>query len=366
MGEIMKSIFIILGNGFTIDFLTHYNKYNVNNPTKQHSIDVTNLMMNGEKIITPWDKKPGFLSYKNCPALWTLGARPYQSSSESISLIEEIISCANMFFDFIHDKEQQKQRIAMRSEIDGKIYLKAYCELVTYIQQLFSYYNSKIDDGDLDDFLNNYNGWGWKEFLNRKRLDKYEEIVFVTYKYDIWLERMLKQQKLPFSIVGFKGKEERIKIIKPHGSISFVPQHYEAPMQMKYNLDIEGGQKLESLEVKYDDLLSYMDGAIIPPTGDSTRLETSTSWAKSLRKEAIAAAKNISKSDANDVVLCGISYWYVDRHEIDELLINLNHKANLIFINPHPPRDLNAVLSSIFQNYVLQTSSDNIGGLLNG
>ena len=47
----MKSIFIILGNGFTIDFLTHYNKYNVNNPTKQHSIDVTNLMMNGEKSL---------------------------------------------------------------------------------------------------------------------------------------------------------------------------------------------------------------------------------------------------------------------------------------------------------------------------
>ena len=49
MELIMKRIFIILGNGFTIDFLTHYNKYNVDNPTKQHSIDVTNLMTNGEK-----------------------------------------------------------------------------------------------------------------------------------------------------------------------------------------------------------------------------------------------------------------------------------------------------------------------------
>ena len=56
-----------------------------------------------------------------------------------------------MFFDFIHDKEQRKQRIAMRDEIDKKIYLKAYCELVTYIQQLFSYYNSEIKDDDLEE-----------------------------------------------------------------------------------------------------------------------------------------------------------------------------------------------------------------------
>ncbi len=90
---LMSSIFIILGNGFTIDFLTHYDEY----ANKASSIDVVNLMANGEKIPAPWNSKPGLLSYKNCPALWTLGARPYQSLSESISLIEEIISCKYVF-----------------------------------------------------------------------------------------------------------------------------------------------------------------------------------------------------------------------------------------------------------------------------
>ena len=60
------------------------------------------------------------------------------------------------------------------------------------------------------------------------------------------------------------------------------------------------------------------------------------------------------------------NFILVDRREIDELLINLNSDTEFTFINPVPPRDLNAVLSSIFKNYVLQTSSDNIGGIVNG
>ena len=66
------------------------------------------------------------------------------------------------------------------------------------------------------------------------------------------------------------------------------------------------------------------------------------------------------------MVICGLSYWHVDRHEIDEILINLNQKANLYFINPNPPRDMNAVLMSIFSNYVLLTSSENLKEIANG
>ena len=59
-------------------------------------INVQNLFQYGEVIGTPWDDKPGFLSYKVCPALWTLGARPNNSAAESNALIEEIISCARL------------------------------------------------------------------------------------------------------------------------------------------------------------------------------------------------------------------------------------------------------------------------------
>lgn len=83
-----------------------------------------------------------------------------------------------------------------------------------------------------------------------------------------------------------------------------------------------------------------------------------------LKRKATEIAKQIDAKD--DVVLCGISYWHVDRREVDELLINLNQDVEFTFINPSPPRDLNAVLMSIFKNYVHQSSSSHIGGILNG
>lgn len=113
-------------------------------------------------------------------------------------------------------------------------------------------------------------------------------------------------------------------------------------------------------------MTKYSTGAIIPPAGDSARLQITSSWAATIRNEAIKKAKELSNDKESIVVMCGISYWHVDRREIDELLINLNSDTELTFINPVPPRDLNAVLISIFKNYVLQTSSDNIGGIING
>lgn len=94
------------------------------------------------------------------------------------------------------------------------------------------------------------------------------------------------------------------------------------------------------------------------------RLGTTAPWSQKLRNEAKNIATSIEEKD--EIVLCGISYWHVDRRELDELLINLNQDSNFTFVNPMPPRDLNAVLSSIFTNYVQQHSSSEIGGILNG
>ena len=94
------------------------------------------------------------------------------------------------------------------------------------------------------------------------------------------------------------------------------------------------------------------------------RLGITAPWSQHLRNKAKSAALDISAKD--EVVLCGISYWHVDRRELDELLLNLNQDSWFTFINPSPPRNLNAVLISIFKNYVQQSSSAEIGGILNG
>lgn len=362
----MKSVYIILGNGFTIDFLKKYNEFLENKRMKNVSIDVRNLFHYGEVIGTPWDDRPGFLSYKVCPALWTLGARPSNSAGESNALIEEIISCANMFFDFINDPDQKMKRLSMINANDDRIYLRAYSELIVYLRQLFSWYDSLISDRKLHEFVETCTDWGWLNFLKELDGKKYKKIIFVTYNYDVWLERILNCLGFRYCVYGFEdGEDEVIEIIKPHGSISFVPKNHIDRYEINYNIDVDG-LKIDELMLKYDDLTKYSTGAIIPPAGDSSRLQLTSSWADTLRREAIKKAKELSNDKESNVIMCGISYWHVDRREIDELLINLNSETELTFINPVPPRDLNAVLISIFKNYVLQMSSDNIGGVING
>lgn len=359
----MKKAFIILGNGFTIDFLKHYSEFEKSIFEK---IDVRNLFGYGDKISTPWEDKPGFLSFKNCPALWTLGARPNSSPEESTALIEEIITCANMFFDFVNDAGQRKKRLNLETSSGDSLYLKAYSELTVYLQHLFSCYDKAISDEKLQEFITTYDShWGWLNFFKSFPNKNYDKITFVTYNYDIWLERIFKVLGIDFCVEGFGSEDNtNIHIIKPHGSISFVPQNYvKTSYGVNYDLDFDG-LILDQLELTYIDLTQYDKGAIIPPAGESQRLERTAPWSHSLRTKAKTFASEIAKDD--EVVLCGISYWHVDRRELDELLINLDQDANFTFVNPHPPRDLNAVLSSIFKNYVQQSSSSEMGGILNG
>lgn len=278
----MRKAFIILGNGFTIDFLQYYLKVD---SSINEKIDVCNLFRLGDKISTPWEEKPGFLSFKNCPALWTLGARPYNTKEESNALIEEIITCANMFFDFVNEPEQKTKRLELTNSNKDKIYLRAYSELNMYLRHLFSSYNTMITDKQLEKFLNGNTSWGWIDFFKAIEKSEYDKITFVTYNYDIWLERILKILKIPFRINGFdKSCDEKVEIIKPHGSISFVPKgDISAVYSVNYNLDFEG-VPIEQLEIQYDNLTRYPKGAIIPPAGDSMRLGTTSTLVAKIEK----------------------------------------------------------------------------------
>lgn len=357
----MKSVYIILGNGFSIDFLQHYA---LKDASIVNKIDVQNLFRLGDKISPPWDTKPGFLSYKSCPSLWLLGARPSNSVEESTALIEEIITCANMFFDFVNEPEQKAKRLELANQGKERLYLKAYCELIVYLRQLFSCYNESITDRELKDFID-VTDWGWVTFLRNIRTWSHGKVTIVTYNYDVWLERILKILNIPFFIGGFETfQENAVEIIKPHGSISFVPKDSVRSLYtINYNLDFDG-IAIEQLNLCYENLSVYEKGAIIPPAGDSSRLEVTAPWSHILRRRASGLARETTEND--EVLLCGMSYWHVDRKEVDELLINLNQDVGFTFINPKPPRDLNAVLISIFRNYVQQSSSSHIGGILNG
>ncbi|HDX9589494.1 TPA: hypothetical protein ROX98_002497 [Bacillus pseudomycoides] len=341
-----KSFFIVLGNGFTIDF--------INAIHKNQEVDVRNLFSHGDCVPWPADNEPGFLSHKRCTHLWQLGARPNMGSEEAMALIEDIITCANMA-----SNSKSVSRYLSSS------YIQAYQELTAYLKYLFVYYNKKISDADIEGLVD----WGWYRLFNKlNNSPDCDKVTIVTYNYDIWLERILMSAGINFEVLGVtNGKynsqeSSKFNIIKPHGSISFA---YRKPIDASSfqvtskTRELTNGN-LSDYTVDYDGLENvYMFNAMIPPAGDSSRIESS--WAGELRKLALQEAEMLNYGD--EFIMCGISYWHVDRQEIDELLIAINSDINVKIINPSPPTTLSAVLTSLFDNHITYQNSSVLGGM---
>ncbi len=330
-----------MGNGVSIDLLNFLEK--------NEKIDLSNLFNNGEKVRWPVDNSIGFLSYKYCPALWRLGARPTNKKNEANKIIEDIITCANVYASL-----DVKNRPKMDNHIES-IYLRAYNELVSYLRYLFIYYNNFITDEHLDDI----NKWQWSKLLNGLYAsERVEKIVVITYNYDIFLERILNKLNIPFDVYIGEETNNKIQIYKPHGSISFIHKTELSldAFELKNSFD-NSDAELNQFNIKYDNLICNPSVIpLIPPAGQASRY--SNSWAATIRKSII---QECSKSKSKDVLIFGgLSYWHVDREEIDEIILNVNNELNMYIINPNPPEEFMAVLTTIFKNSIHLPKTDEI------
>lgn len=335
----ISRLYVLLGNGFTIDL--------INRIGKSDTVDVRNLFTYGAEVPWPGTQLNGFLSYKYCKALWTLGARTNMNTEESMKLIEDIITCIN-----VYNLSRQQNAEEYQEASDTNIYIQAYGELTTYLRYLFIFYNSKITDEDLIrveiPFIT---------YL-RDSLTRYDDIVIVNYNYDIFLERLLTINGINFNIEGFQSQTSQIKIIKPHGSISFsFNVKIEGPFTIRNSEADIFSQDVGQFQIKYDISNDFpIVNAIIPPAGDSNRVNMG--WVKLLRERIIQYVEQSHNRDK--LVIFGISYWHVDRAEIDEILTKLNPNIDAVLINPNPPTSFNAVLTSLFKNFVHYQKSDSI------
>jgi len=334
-----KKLFLVIGNGFSIDFLNHLDMLN--------QIDLVNLFRRGTEVPWPSTGIPGFLSFKHCPNLWNLGARPNMSSAEVMLLIEDIITCVN-----VHVSKEKRNPIGNEYR-PNDIYIHAYKELLQYLKHLFIFYNSSVEK-----IPKEAESWPWMEFLQYANKSKYySEIVVVTYNYDIWLERLLNEYEVPFNIglIENVNPNAKITILKPHGSISFV--HKKVADRDSFSIKQDDELRdcpIDEFSVKYDSLdYNYLISALIPPAGESTRFNHA--WASNIRREAKKRASMLSKDD--EMILCGFSYWHVDRAELGELLISCDPLLNVTMVNPNPSRTITAVLTSMFSNFVIYSGS---------
>ena len=327
---------LFLGNGFSIDLM--------------HQIDVsdkiclTNLFDKGNDVPWPENDKPGFLSFQYCPNLWTLGARPYMDADSALTIIENVITCANILPQCLGLKD--------------KIYIKAYNELEQYLMSLFVHYTQNIDLNTKEN-RDKIKDWGWARFIQRLNVDPdVEKVHIVSLNYDIWLEQLLEQWSIKYTMDGLSTTDEKFVIYKPHGSIAFHNHKRDKAAYCIQYSDTFDDHKID--EFSYDlnnlDCLNMVN-AIIPPAGDSSRMKLS--WSIQIKNDIKNSAKQMTQDDM--AILCGLSYWHVDRSEIDDYLsvLPMNLK-DVIMINPNSPEVLNAVLMTLFNRYKVYNNSDNL------
>lgn len=325
---------LVLGNGFSMDLLNHIGKLN--------DYPLNNLFSFGDKLCWPENGSNAFISFRNTPNLWLLGVRSNNPVGRNSQIVENIITCANAIYT-----KNPKDRF-VDFNIKGDIYINAYKELVCFLKYLFVHFDQGVEITEEALF-----DWPWARMLKKlARDEEVEEVCIITFNYDLWMERVLDVLNIEYrTAVIENGGAGKFVIVKPHGSISFV--HNKSSDISNFNINYN--YEVEILEGEAHDFTWRMTDLfchspitpLIPPAGDSGRFNVT--WAGKLREKAKQTSDSLEAGDR--VVICGLSYWYVDRREIDEILLHLNNKCEIAYINPNPPEALDAVLTSLFCNY---------------
>lgn len=320
-------LLLIAGNGMSMAMLK-------GNPIE--AVDLANLFAMGGDVTWPANGMPGFLSYEHCPNLWALGGRQTVSATSAYDVIEQTITAANACC------------LADPSSLDDGIYIRAYKELVAYLRYLFVHYDSVLQTEKFFDSHAVFEPISW--LLHAITDANVSDVDVVSFNYDAFLERSLQAKTVGFSIpllAEFPGT--KVNIHKPHGSITFCGKTSIDKSAFSINYDsrfTEGG--IDELEVKYKDLDQHFPMVgILPPAGESERYKHR--WIRQIWDKAIDAATRLNDNDL--VVIFGLSYWHVDRKEIDMLLSKLPRKSRVISVNPNPNPQFEAVCCSLFKSY---------------
>ncbi|ELF2555626.1 hypothetical protein RBP59_004997, partial [Escherichia coli] len=169
-------------------------------------------------------------------------------------------------------------------------------------------------------------------------------------------ERLLDLLNIRFDIPNISDGNAKFKIYKPHGSISFLYEGYMSKdnYNIQKELSLNNGD-ISKFECRHENLSLYMPLIpIIPPAGEAHRY--AQNWANSIKESIEATMESYNPND--DFFICGISYWHVDRAEIDAIIRKINSDVNVRMINPGNVDGLSAILGMVFNSYVHHSSSE--------
>lgn len=188
--------------------------------------------------------------------------------------------------------------------------------------------------------------WAWGQFI-LSIADRLQGIV--SYNYDLNVETVLEVHGVPLRHLAVsQASGTGLPIIKPHGSIDYAPasivfggQRPNYPIQVfveKCDVPI---QRLPRYHLQ---VARYAADVVIPTEASGY---SQFQWVKPGRLWARRAG-----TDTRTLILMGLSYWPVDRPELDELIDSVPATATVIVGNPAPHADLIDRLEARFSNVI--------------
>ncbi len=204
-------------------------------------------------------------------------------------------------------------------------HLKLRVEVQHFLVIAFSHYQMQINRVNLLT-------WKWATYLRGNQQDI---VAAVSFNYDLLLERAFTISGMRYFTFDISDVHAGIPLIKPHGSIDFTSTAIAAKAGYPINIWASHND-FPQRRLRPDELLRpRIDAEIVPPTQRS----------HTEKYQWVAPGYDFIESLSAQIERCvviGISYWEVDRPEIDRLLASLGKGTTIEIANPHPQKLIDA------------------------
>ena len=222
-------------------------------------------------------------------------------------------------------------------------YIRLTAELRHFIAMSYSHYQWEADR-----FVT-MNSWPWGNFL-RSIADRLQLVV--SFNYDLNVESLLESAGRELFHVGVSRglgqvSTSAVPIAKPHGSIDYrprsgnivIPGRPQYPVNNVFELADMPIETMPRSEIRRPRLTADV---VLPAEASEY---SDFQWVRPVRQWASRLGSRTSY-----LILMGLSYWSVDRPEIDSILNSVSSGATAIVANPHPDSDLLTKLRQRFSD----------------
>lgn len=214
------------------------------------------------------------------------------------------------------------------------------CQLRRFLALSYAYLQKHLEKNELI-----FRNWKWTNWIkSNKSLFEFA----ISFNYDRNLEKSLDIATIPYHRIGTNEPKRNLPLLKPHGSMDFdLPNSaIKADNILDVTTELNDFNGHVQVLPRSKWLNHRHEADLVPPS--SFNIQTRLSWIQEMFKKYKYLSKRIEH-----LIIVGLSYWGVDRPEIDYFLNHLNKNTTVYIMNPYPSSDLINKLNQLNLRYVV-------------